>query len=106
MIVQKAVKDLSIEQTIKTYEEIWLSKMFVLDLYSYQKLQQEQTDQREEDVRLKSLRINLVSLENNIYWFQRTTSRIAAHLSRELALSQSRPTRARNGLASAHCRNH
>lgn len=34
-IVQKAVKDLSIEQTIKTYEEIWLSKVFSLKIYSY-----------------------------------------------------------------------
>jgi hypothetical protein len=32
-IVQKAVKDLSLEQTIKTYEEIWLSKLFVLKPY-------------------------------------------------------------------------
>ena len=36
-IVQKAVKDLSIEQTIKTYEEIWLSKTFQLELFSYQR---------------------------------------------------------------------
>jgi dynein heavy chain len=32
-IVQKAIKDLSIEQTIKTYEEIWLSKIFNLKKY-------------------------------------------------------------------------
>jgi hypothetical protein len=29
-IIQKAVRDLSIEQTIKTYEEVWLSKIFKL----------------------------------------------------------------------------
>ena len=33
-IVQKAIKDLSIEQTIKTYEEIWLSKVFTLRSYN------------------------------------------------------------------------
>ena len=27
-IVQRAVKDLSIEQSLKTYEEVWLSKIF------------------------------------------------------------------------------
>ena len=27
-IVQRAVKDLSIEQSLKTYEEVWLSKLF------------------------------------------------------------------------------
>lgn len=52
-IVQKAVKDLSIEQTIKTYEEIWLSKTFKLEVFSYQKLM-ERTD-HEEDVRMKLL---------------------------------------------------
>ena len=31
--MQKADKDLSLEQTIKTYEEIWLSKVFNLKLY-------------------------------------------------------------------------
>jgi hypothetical protein len=31
--VYKAVKDLSIEQTLKTYEEIWLSKVFEFDVY-------------------------------------------------------------------------
>ena len=30
-IVQRAVKDLSIEQALKTYEEVWLSKIFELD---------------------------------------------------------------------------
>ena len=39
LIVQKAVKDLSIEQTIKTYEEIWLSKTFVLKLYTTQRIE-------------------------------------------------------------------
>ena len=29
-IVQRAVKDLSIEQSLKTYEEVWLSKIFEL----------------------------------------------------------------------------
>ena len=29
-IVNRAVKDLQIEQSLKTYEEIWLSKIFVL----------------------------------------------------------------------------
>jgi dynein heavy chain len=37
-IVQKAIKDLSIEQTIKTYEEIWLSKMFELKKYGQSSL--------------------------------------------------------------------
>ena len=36
-IVQKAVKDLSIEQTLRTYEEIWLSKIFNLKQYENQK---------------------------------------------------------------------
>ena len=27
-IVQRAVKDLSIEKSLKTYEEVWLSKIF------------------------------------------------------------------------------
>lgn len=29
-IVQRAVKDLSIEHSLKTYEEVWLSKLFEL----------------------------------------------------------------------------
>ena len=29
-IVQRAIKDLSIEQSLKTYEEVWLSKKFEL----------------------------------------------------------------------------
>ena len=29
-IVQRAVKDLIIEQSLKTYEEVWLSKIFEL----------------------------------------------------------------------------
>jgi dynein heavy chain len=33
VIVQKAVKDLSLEQTLKTYEEIWLSKVFSMKLF-------------------------------------------------------------------------
>lgn len=28
--VQRAVKDLSIEQSLKTYDEVWLSKIFEL----------------------------------------------------------------------------
>ncbi|KAL5020323.1 hypothetical protein ScPMuIL_003215 [Solemya velum] len=32
-IVQRAVKDLSIEQSLKTYEEVWLSKIFELQLH-------------------------------------------------------------------------
>ena len=31
--MSKAVKDLSIEQTLKTYEEIWLSKVFEFETY-------------------------------------------------------------------------
>ena len=31
--MSKAVKDLSIEQTLKTYEEIWLSKVFEFEVY-------------------------------------------------------------------------
>ena len=29
-IVQRAVKDLSVEKSLKTYEEVWLSKIFEL----------------------------------------------------------------------------
>ncbi len=35
-LVSKAIKDLSIEQTLKKYEEIWLSKVFEFELYSQQ----------------------------------------------------------------------
>lgn len=51
LIVQKAVKDLSIEQTIKTYEEIWLSKTFKLEVFSYQKLMERAENEHEEEVR-------------------------------------------------------
>lgn len=33
-IVNRAVKDLKIEQSLKTYEEVWLSKVFDLKLHS------------------------------------------------------------------------
>jgi hypothetical protein len=39
MLVNKAVKDLSIEQTLKKYEEIWLSKVFEFELYVQQNQQ-------------------------------------------------------------------
>lgn len=32
-IVQRAVKDLSIEQSLKTYEEVWLSKIFQFQIH-------------------------------------------------------------------------
>ncbi|CAF0814108.1 unnamed protein product [Brachionus calyciflorus] len=48
-IVQKAVKDLSIEQTIKTYEEIWLSKIFNLKIYSYPRSETTDKALNEED---------------------------------------------------------
>lgn len=32
-IVQRAVKDLAIEKSLKTYEEVWLSKLFELRLH-------------------------------------------------------------------------
>ncbi len=37
-IVQRAVKDLSIEQSLKTYEEVWLSKIFELQEHSRSRL--------------------------------------------------------------------
>ena len=37
-IVQRAVKDLSIEQSLKTYEEVWLSKVFQFHLHIRSKL--------------------------------------------------------------------
>jgi len=50
LIVQKAVKDLSIEQTLKTYEEIWLSKTFTLQLYENPKPDNLNYSQLNEDV--------------------------------------------------------
>ena len=32
-IVQRAVKDLAIEKSLKTYEEVWLSKLFELRIH-------------------------------------------------------------------------
>ncbi len=50
LIVQKAVKDLSIEQTLKTYEEIWLSKTFTLQLYENPKPENLNYSQMNDDV--------------------------------------------------------
>lgn len=50
-IVQKAIKDLSIEQTLKTYEEIWLSKVFTLVPYAINKFDTEgMTSTHDDDV--------------------------------------------------------
>jgi len=32
-IVQRAVKDLAIEKSLKTYEEVWLSKVFEMRIH-------------------------------------------------------------------------
>lgn len=53
LIVQKAVKDLSIEQTIKTYEEIWLSKVFSLKIYAYPRSDSSDKLLNEDDVIIK-----------------------------------------------------
>ena len=37
-IVQRAVKDLSIEQSLKTYEEVWLSKIFQFHIHIRSKM--------------------------------------------------------------------
>ncbi len=49
-IVNKAIKDLSIEQTLKTYEEIWLSKVFTLTPYSINKFDTEAITTHDDDV--------------------------------------------------------
>ena len=36
--VQRAVKDLSIEQSLKTYDEVWLSKIFELRAHTHVKV--------------------------------------------------------------------
>lgn len=36
--MQRAVKDLSIEQSLKTYEEVWLSKIFEMREHTRNKL--------------------------------------------------------------------
>ena len=40
-IVQKAVKDLAIDQSLKTYDEIWTSKLFELRLHTRVRTEQE-----------------------------------------------------------------
>lgn len=40
-IVQKAVKDLAIDQSLKTYDEIWTSKLFKLRLHTRVRTEQE-----------------------------------------------------------------
>ena len=49
-IVNKAIKDLSIEQTLKTYEEIWLSKVFSLMPYTINKFDTEAITTHDDDV--------------------------------------------------------
>ena len=56
-IVQRAVKDLSIEQSLKTYEEVWLSKIFDLREHTRSRLMVTASktntgDKEEEQVRL------------------------------------------------------
>ena len=36
-IIQRATKDVAIESSLKTYEEVWLSKIFDLRLHSHVK---------------------------------------------------------------------
>ncbi|XP_069115919.1 uncharacterized protein [Argopecten irradians] len=45
VIVQKAVKDLSIEQSLKTYDEIWLSKIFETRLHTRSRMEQQFSSQ-------------------------------------------------------------
>lgn len=40
-IVQKAVKDLAIDQSLKTYDEIWTSKLFELRVHTRVRTEQE-----------------------------------------------------------------
>ena len=37
-LVMRAIKDLSIEQSLKTYEEVWLGKIFDLENYIRNKM--------------------------------------------------------------------
>lgn len=53
-IVNKATKDLSIEITLKTYEEIWLSKLFEFSIYFDPKLSQAKSN-KDEEVKLSHM---------------------------------------------------
>ena len=75
-IVQKSVKDRSIEQTIRTYEEIWLSKVFNLKLYVNNKLEYS-NKQSEDDVRTHILGLGL----NGSYQINTTSfTRVSRHM--------------------------
>lgn len=54
-IVQRAIKDLSIEQSLKTYEEVWLSKKFELCEHARNKaIVQNMTRQEQEEANMVS----------------------------------------------------
>lgn len=54
---------MSIEQTLKTYEEIWLSKIFSLAPYALNKFDTEGISTHDDDVKLRFIFILLISLK-------------------------------------------